>query len=148
MNWCDRPAALLNARIRRSPASVFYMREPEPRRVGLPHSARQGTSLQAKGHPFLRAQSVGSKVGIRLYEADRAEFHTLVVPIIEGKVSTILPEQKPVVDRMYALSLARAMYRDLDEQDTQINGVSGHALTKEQESGQPDNSMAYGFKCL
>jgi hypothetical protein len=71
------------------------------------------------------------------------QFQRIIAPIIQGKASTILLEQKPAVDRMYALWCARASYRDLDEQETELNGISGQALTKEQEENLEKNGYMF-----
>ena len=71
------------------------------------------------------------------------EFQTIAAPIIEGRVDTIAPEHRSAVDRMYALWYARARYRDLEEQEIQLNGISGQALTKEQEENLEKNGYMF-----
>jgi hypothetical protein len=71
------------------------------------------------------------------------EFQKVVAPIIDGKVGAVAPEQKSAVDRMYALWHVRARYRDLDEQDIQLRGIPGQALTKAQEENLEKNGYMF-----
>jgi len=71
------------------------------------------------------------------------EFQTVVAPIIDGKVETIATKQKPAVDRMFALWYLRARYRELEQQEVQLKGVTGNALTKEQEENLEQNCYLF-----
>jgi hypothetical protein len=71
------------------------------------------------------------------------EFQATIAPIIAGKVGEITSEQKPAVDRMYALWYMRARYRDLEEQEIQLNGIAGDALTREQEENLEKNGYMF-----
>jgi hypothetical protein len=71
------------------------------------------------------------------------EFQAIVVPLIAGKVDTVAPKHKSAIDRVYALWCARARYRDLEEQEIQLNGISGQALTKEQEENLEKNGYMF-----
>ncbi|ESQ87807.1 hypothetical protein ABENE_16780 [Asticcacaulis benevestitus DSM 16100 = ATCC BAA-896] len=61
------------------------------------------------------------------------QFQALVELITTGAISAVPTEQKEVVDRFYALWYMRARYKDLPDQEVQLNGLSGDELTKEQE---------------
>ena len=74
------------------------------------------------------------------------EFHAIVAPIVDGKVEAIASEQKPAVDRMYALWYMRARYRDLEEQEFQLHGIAGYTLTKEQEENLEKNGYMFARK--
>jgi hypothetical protein len=74
------------------------------------------------------------------------EFQAIVAPIIDGRVGTIAREHKPAVDRMYALWYMRARYRDLEEQEIQLNGIAGDVLTKEQEENLEKNGYMFARK--
>lgn len=74
------------------------------------------------------------------------EFQAIATPIIDGKIGAIAPEQKPVIDRMYALWYMRSRYRDLEEQEFPLKGVAGHALTKEQEENLEKNGYIFARK--
>jgi hypothetical protein len=71
------------------------------------------------------------------------EFQQIVDPIVNGKAETIGPEQKPVVDRMYALWHMRARYREIEAQEIQLKGVTGNDLTKEQEENLEKNGYMF-----
>jgi hypothetical protein len=60
-------------------------------------------------------------------------FQELVSPIASGKAERIRAEEKPAVDKMYALWYMRARYRELKAQEIQLNGIAGSDLTKERE---------------
>jgi hypothetical protein len=74
------------------------------------------------------------------------EFQAIVAPIIAGKAVVIASEQKPAVDRMYALWYMRARYRDLEGQEIQLNDIAGHARTKEQEENLEKNGYMFARK--
>jgi hypothetical protein len=74
------------------------------------------------------------------------EFQAIVAPVIYKKVVTIASEQKPVIDRMYALWYMRSRYRDLEEQEIPLNGIVGDALTKEQEENLEKNGYIFARK--
>ena len=61
------------------------------------------------------------------------DFQTLADAIIDGNATVSTPEQKVVVERMFALWYMRARYRELGPQAIKLNGVAGDALTPEQE---------------
>ena len=74
------------------------------------------------------------------------EFQAVVAPIVDGKVGAIASEQKPAVDRMYALWYMRARYKDLEEQEIQLHGIAGYALTKEREENLEKNGYMFARK--
>jgi hypothetical protein len=100
-------------------------------------------SLKPKNVLFCARRAWDQKTESGYMKRIEDEFQAIVAPIIEGKVDTIAPEQKSTVDRMYALWYARARYRDLGEQEIQLNGISGQALTKEQEENLEKNGYMF-----
>jgi hypothetical protein len=60
-------------------------------------------------------------------------FQSVVEPIINGEATFVNPEQKPIVDQMYALWHMRALYRDLEAQEVRLNEITGETLTKAEE---------------
>jgi hypothetical protein len=74
------------------------------------------------------------------------EFQVIIAPIIDGKLEVITPEQKPIIDRMYALWYMRARLRDLEEQEIQLKGIAGDDLTKEQEENLEKNGYMFARK--
>jgi hypothetical protein len=74
------------------------------------------------------------------------ECQAIIAPIIDGKVGVITPEQKPIIDRMYALWYMRARFRDLEEQEIQLKGIAGDDLTKEQEENREENGYMFARK--
>jgi hypothetical protein len=71
------------------------------------------------------------------------EFQSIVAPTINGTVGEVTSKQKAAIDRMYALWYIRARSRDLEEQEIQLNSVSGYALTKEQEENLEANGYMF-----
>lgn len=61
------------------------------------------------------------------------EFQALVAPILKENIGTIPPNQKAVIDRMYALWVTRARFRYLSNQEMVLNGINGTKLNKEEE---------------
>ncbi|HET6239460.1 MAG TPA: hypothetical protein VFE41_31580 [Acetobacteraceae bacterium] len=57
-------------------------------------------------------------------------FQVIANAIIYGHATTISPEQKPAIDKLFALWYMRARYRELDAQEIQLVGVTGSELTK------------------
>jgi hypothetical protein len=61
------------------------------------------------------------------------QFQALVDMITTESIDAVPAAQKEVVDRFYALWYMRARYRELPDQELQLNGLAGDDLTKEQE---------------
>ncbi len=61
------------------------------------------------------------------------EFQQIVGPIVEASAETVTQEQKPAIDRMYALWYVRSRYRELESQEIKLNQIAAPDLTKAQE---------------
>ena len=70
-------------------------------------------------------------------------FQMTVQAIIDGQAATILPEQKPSIDSLFALCYMRARYRDLDAQEIQLSGIMGSELSKAQEENLEKNGYLF-----
>jgi hypothetical protein len=112
-------------------------------------------------HVLRRSKVIRAKPGNAIFCASRAWderaeagymksiedlFQQIVSPIADGKAETIRPEQKPAIDRMYALWYMRARYRELEAQEIQLNGIAGDDLTKEQEENLEKNGYMFARK--
>jgi hypothetical protein len=53
--------------------------------------------------------------------------------IVDGGATVSTPEQKQVVERMFALWYMRSRYRELDAQEIKLNGIAGDGLSQAQE---------------
>lgn len=73
-------------------------------------------------------------------------FQAIARPIIDGQTATVAPEQKPAIDRMFALWYMRARYRELDAQEIQLAGITGDELTKLREENLEKNGYAFTRK--
>ncbi|MBR1175386.1 hypothetical protein JQ617_15595 [Bradyrhizobium sp. KB893862 SZCCT0404] len=71
------------------------------------------------------------------------DFQRVVDPIVEGRSSVVLEEDKHSIDRMYALWYMRARYRELEAQEIQLNGITGSHLTLEQEENLERNGYIF-----
>ena len=71
------------------------------------------------------------------------EFQKIATSIVDGHAVTIKPEQKPAVDRMFALWYMRARYRELEAQEIQFAGLIGDSLTKEEEENLEKNNYVF-----
>ena len=71
------------------------------------------------------------------------EFQAIVSPIVDERGEAISSRQKPLINRMYALWYMRARYRDLEEQEIQLNAITGSDLTKEQEENLETNGCSF-----
>jgi len=74
------------------------------------------------------------------------EFQAVVRPIIDGQAASVAPEQKPTIDRMFALWYMRARYRELDSQEIQLKGITGSELSKAQEENLEKNGYLFTRK--
>lgn len=70
-------------------------------------------------------------------------FQAIIDPIINGQVATVAAEQKPFVDRMFALWYTRSRYRELDQQEYQFKGLVGTDLDKTQEENLEKNGYLF-----
>jgi len=73
-------------------------------------------------------------------------FQQTVSPIIDRKVTIVSAEAKSAIDRMYALWYWRARFRELESQETQLNGVAGPDLSLEQEENLESNGYMFARK--
>lgn len=73
-------------------------------------------------------------------------FQKVAQQIIDGQAATVTPEQKPAIDRMFALWYMRARYRELEAQEIQTAGITGDELTKVQEENLEKNGYAFTRK--
>lgn len=71
------------------------------------------------------------------------EFQKIARSIVNGQAVTITPEQKPAIDRMFALWYMRARYRKLEAQEIQLRGITGDNLTKAQEENLEKNGYIF-----
>jgi hypothetical protein len=70
-------------------------------------------------------------------------FQRVVGAIIEGKTTAVSAEERPPIDWMYALWYWRARFRELESQETQLNGVAGADLSLEQEENLESNGYMF-----
>jgi hypothetical protein len=94
---------------------------------------REVRSMKPKNALFCARRAWDERAETGYMKRIEDEFQAIVAPIIDGKVGVIASEQKPAIDRMYALWYMRARYRHLEGQEIPLNDVAGDALTKEQE---------------
>jgi hypothetical protein len=73
-------------------------------------------------------------------------FQQTVSPIIDGKTTTVSAEARFAIDRMYALWYWRARFRELESQETQLNGIVGANLSLEQEENLESNGYMFARK--
>lgn len=73
-------------------------------------------------------------------------FQPVADAIIAGKIATISAEVRPAIDWMYALWHERARFRELESQETSLNGIEGPDLTKEQEENLESNGYMFARK--
>ncbi len=66
-----------------------------------------------------------------------------IVPILAGQTREIISEQKPAIDRMFALWGLRSRFRNLEHQEIELKGIAGNTLTKEQEENLEANGYAF-----
>jgi hypothetical protein len=74
------------------------------------------------------------------------KFQRAVAPIIAGHVATVSAEDRPAIDWMYTLWYWRARFRELESQETQLNGVTGADLSFEQEENLESNGYMFARK--
>jgi hypothetical protein len=70
-------------------------------------------------------------------------FQEIARLIIDGQATTVTPEQKRAIERMFALWYMRTRFRDLDAQEIQLAGITGDELTKMQEEHLEKNRYAF-----
>lgn len=70
-------------------------------------------------------------------------FQRVVDAIIGDKATVVSAEERPAIDWMYALWYWRARFRELETQETQLNGVAGADLTLEQEENLESNGYMF-----
>jgi hypothetical protein len=73
-------------------------------------------------------------------------FQPVADAIIAGSVTTISAEQRTAIDWMYALWYERSRFRELESQETQLNGIEGPDLTLEQEENLESNGYMFARK--
>jgi hypothetical protein len=73
-------------------------------------------------------------------------FQQVADGIVAGNVTTISEEERPAIDWMYALWYWRARFRELESQETQLNGVTSPDLTLEQEENLESNGYMFARK--
>lgn len=73
-------------------------------------------------------------------------FQRTVSPFIEGEATTVPAEARFAIDWMYALWYWRARFRELESQETQLNGVTGADLSLEQEENLESNGYMFARK--
>jgi len=73
-------------------------------------------------------------------------FQQVADDIIAGTTTTVSQEERPVIDWMYALWYQRARFRELESQETRLNGVTGPDLTLEQEENLESNGYMFARK--
>ena len=73
-------------------------------------------------------------------------FQQVADAIISGNITTVSDKQRPAIDWMYALWYWRARFRELESQETQLNGVTGPDLTLEQEENLESNGCMFARK--
>jgi hypothetical protein len=71
------------------------------------------------------------------------QFQKTVGPIVGRKLSSVPSNEKPIIDRMYALWYMRSRFRRLPKQEIRLNGTSGDDLNKEQEENLEKNGYMY-----
>jgi hypothetical protein len=74
------------------------------------------------------------------------DFQKVVGPIIDGQASTVSTEDKPAIDRLFALWYWRSRLRALDAQEVHLNGIIGGDLSKEQEENLESNGYVFARK--
>ena len=75
-------------------------------------------------------------------------FQQVADAIIAGKITTIPDKERPAIDWMYALWYWRARFRELESQETQLNGVMGPDLSLEHEENLESNGYMFARKHL
>lgn len=70
-------------------------------------------------------------------------FQQVADGIIAGKTTTVWAAERPAIDWMYALWYWRARFRELESQETQLNGVEGPDLSLEQEENLESNGYMF-----
>jgi hypothetical protein len=73
-------------------------------------------------------------------------FQQVADAIIAGNITTVSEKERPAIDWMYALWYWRARFRELESQETQLNGVTGPDLTLEQEENLESNGYMFARK--
>jgi hypothetical protein len=91
-----------------------------------------------------RAWDQRAEAGYMKQIGDR--FQEIVRPIIDGQATTIAAEEKPAIDRLFALWYMRARYRELDAQEILLVGITGSELTKAQEENLEKNGYTFTRK--
>jgi hypothetical protein len=71
------------------------------------------------------------------------KFQQTISTIIDRKVVIVSAEARSAIDRMYALWYWRARFRELESQETQLNGVTGPDLSLEQEENLESNGYMF-----
>jgi hypothetical protein len=74
------------------------------------------------------------------------KFQRVAAAIVAGKTATVSAEEKSAIDWMYALWYWRARFRELESQETQLNGVTGADLSLEQEENLESNGYMFARK--
>jgi hypothetical protein len=70
-------------------------------------------------------------------------FQRVADAIVAGRSATVSAEERPAIDEMYALWYWRARFRELESQETQLNGVAGANLSLEQEENLENNGYMF-----
>jgi hypothetical protein len=113
-------------------------------RVSVHLVARRAVfSRKPNNSMFCACRAWDEKAEVGFMKRIEDEFQAVVAPVIDGRVGAITSEHKLVVDRMYALWYMRARYRELEEQEIQLNSVAGSALSKEQEENLEKNGYMF-----
>ena len=74
------------------------------------------------------------------------KFQQVAAAIVAGKTATVSAEEKFAIDWMYALWYWRARFRELELQETQLNGITGADLGVEQEENLESNGDTFARK--